>query len=243
MLHADAIILNFIQGESNSQKIALIKDTILKILGKDGLLLVPTFTYSFIEKKKINILKDKSEVGLFSELMRKLDRKKRSLNPIFNFLILGNKKKISGYNSNDCLGNESIFNKFHIINGKIITLGCGFNRITFALHVEEMFGVKHRYYKYFNGKLIYQNKISKIKNLRYFVRNLSLNTNISLYRLKKTLIKKKLIKVIKFSRISAELVNAKDFYRTSYNALKKNEFSLIEEGVTNKKQILRNYQK
>ena len=52
MLHADAIILNFIQGESNSQKIALIKDTILKILGKDGLLLVPTFTYSFIEKKK-----------------------------------------------------------------------------------------------------------------------------------------------------------------------------------------------
>jgi len=234
MIHGDAIILNFISGESYLDKIKLFRDALIKKIGKNGTLLVPTFNYNFLKKKKFDPLKDKSQIGFFSETFRLIEKKNRSCHPVFSFLIIGkNKKKLINTGINDCFGKNSIFKKFHDLNGKILTFGCGFNRITFAIHVEEMFGVNYRYHKYFKGIIKKKKKYLKINKLSYYVRNLNLNNDLNLFKLKRLLIKQKKIKIIKFGRVSAEMVKAKDFFLTGIKKLKKNPNYLIEIGAKN----------
>ena len=235
MIHGDAIVLNFIKGETLLDKIKLLRDVLLKKIGKNGTLLVPTFNYSFLKKKKFDPINDKSQIGLFSEIFRSIEKLNRSYHPVFSFLIIGkNKKKLINTGINDCFGKKSIFKKFHDLNGKIITLGCGFNKITFAIHIEEMFGVKYRYHKYFKGIVKIKNKKLKIKKLSYFVRKLNLNSDLNLFNLKRSLIKEKKVKILRFGRVSIEMVKAKDFFLIGLNKLKKNPNYLIEEGAKKK---------
>ena len=53
MIHGDAIVLNFIKGETLLDKIKLLRDVLLKKIGKNGTLLIPTFNYSFLKKKNL----------------------------------------------------------------------------------------------------------------------------------------------------------------------------------------------
>lgn len=235
MIHGDAIILNFINGETLLDKIKLLREVLMNKIGRNGTLLVPTFNYSFLKKKKFNPLNDKSEIGLFSEIFRSIDEKKRSSHPVFSFLIIGkNRKKLINAGINDCFGKNSIFKKFHDLNGKILTFGCGFNKITFAIHLEEMFGVNYRFHKYFKGIIKKKKKSLKINKLSYFVRKLNLDNDLNLFNLKRVLIRKKKIKIIKFGRVSVEMVKAKDFFLIGLNKLKKNPNFLIELGAKNK---------
>ena len=59
------------------------------------------------------------------------------------------------------LGIDSLFDRFDKINGKIIFLGCNFDRMTFIHHVEQSFGVNYRYLKKFNGNVKYNKKLKK----------------------------------------------------------------------------------
>lgn len=232
MIHGDGIILNFINGETYFDKIRLFRDALLKKIGKNGTLLVPTFNYSFLKKREFDPLKNESQIGFFSEIFRSIEKTNRSSHPVFSFLIIGkNKKKLINTGINDCFGKNSIFKKFHDLNGKILTFGCGFNRITFAIHVEEMFGVSYRYRKYFKGIIKKKNKILKINKLSYYVRKLNQNNDLNLFNLKRSLIKEKKIQIIKFGRVSAEMVKAKDFFSTATKKLKKNPYYLIEKGA------------
>ena len=46
--------------------------------------IIPTYNYSFPKSKKYDVLRDKSEVGYFSEYFRKLYKKNRTSMPIFS---------------------------------------------------------------------------------------------------------------------------------------------------------------
>ena len=52
------------------------------------IILIPSFTYSFCKKKNINLKTSGSEVGKFSEEIRKTQKSYRTFDPIFPLLIL-----------------------------------------------------------------------------------------------------------------------------------------------------------
>lgn len=182
---------------------------IKKKIGKKGVILVPAFTYTFCNKRVFSY-KDSSEVGQFSEEVRKIF-KKRTIHPIFSFTVIGNYKLYKDISHSECFGSNSIFDHFMRNNGKIICLGTGFDVITFIHHVEEILQVKYRKYKIFNGLIKINKKEEKI-SVRYFVRkNKKIKNNFT--KFEKNLKRKNKILYINFLRFNALKVQAKDLFQ------------------------------
>ena len=73
---------------------------------------------------------------------------------------------------------------------KLIALGCGLERLTFVHYIEQALNVLYRFFKEFNASI----KLgSTLENLvvRYFVRNLNINTELDFSNLEKEAISKK----------------------------------------------------
>ena len=63
-----------------------------KLIGKNGTIIIPTFTYSFTRTRKFDVLKSKSEIGNFSENYRLIYPRNRTSHPIFSCIIIGKNK-------------------------------------------------------------------------------------------------------------------------------------------------------
>lgn len=226
LIHGDAGATYQIKSKSKD-KINLFFDVLIKYLGKQGNILIPTFTYSVCKSKKFDIKNSISETGLFSETFRKRKLVKRTNHPIFSFAIFG--KKFNYFNKAStvtCFGKNSIFSFFLKNRGKIICLGCNLDRVTFTHHAEEIHKVNYRYYKTFK---IYLKREKKIINTSYYVRKLNRKSRLDLKYLHKYLKQKKKIKEFDFGRYRLISINSQSYYKSCIEMLKKNQFSLIQK--------------
>ena len=164
MLHADTSF--FYQfSDIDCEKIIHIFLNELIEYKKNLKILIPTFTYSFCQKKIFNIRKSLSEIGDFSNSCLKIKKFTRSINPIFSFSTYNFKNDLKLIDHNTCFGINSIFDYFQKKEGKIIVLGTSFEKsVTFLHHIEELHQVNYRYYKDFSGIVI--NKKNEKKNLK-----------------------------------------------------------------------------
>jgi len=150
---------------------------IFEVLGSDGLLIVPTFTYSFCKGEIFDPENTPSNMGIFAETLRKHPRSCRTFDPIFSVCLHGNIKKIFPNGnviiSTECFGKGSIWDLMYKNNAKI----CNFNldsASTFIHYVEKMLNVPYRYDKEFkglskwNGKLINHRVIYFVRDLKYY---------------------------------------------------------------------------
>lgn len=225
MLHGDAGIIAQISIKNFKENLNFFFEKIIEKIGSEGTILVPTFTYSFIKKKFFHVSKSKSEVGLFSEKFRLLEKVYRYNHPIFSFAVFG-KKFYPKENYSSCFGKKTIFEFFYRKNGRIIVLGNAFEKTaTFNHFIEESCKVKYRYYKNFYGLLIDNREKKKIK-ISYYVRDLNKDTKIK----KKKLIYKHLIKE-KFKRFFIYSINSKKLFKICQKEIKKNHNFLITNDI------------
>ena len=178
MIHADTSFFYQFSDINHEKAIYVFFKELIKYK-KNLKILIPTFTYSFCEKKIFDIRKSLSEVGDFSNICLKMKKFTRSRNPIFSFSTYNFKNDLKLINHNTCFGINSIFDHFQQKDGKIIVFGTSFEKsVTFLHHLEELQQVSYRYYKNFSGILINEKK-KKIKiKIKYFVRKKKLNKQI-----------------------------------------------------------------
>ncbi len=148
-------------GMTENNLFNLFYNAIFNVIGKDGVLIVPTFTYSFTtDKKYFNTNTTISKMGFFAERLRKLPTSIRTNEPMFSVAIAGNIKKLFPENievSSECFGKNSIWDLMHISNAKI----CNFNfdaGSTYIHYVEKMHDVDYRFDKLFSGTINYNEK-------------------------------------------------------------------------------------
>ena len=220
MIHGNLAVINQIGNAKDPvSKLRLFIQKVKKVIGVNGTLLIPAFTYSFCKKKKYDVKNSVSEIGLFSEQARKI-LKNRTLHPVFSFSIAGKKKEYLNCSITECFGNKSIFGTFRKNKGKIICLGSGFNTITFLHHIEENAQVKYRRYKFFQGNFkTYKSNFDTKVNIRYFVRK---NKNIKnkFDKFEKFLRIKKKITYIDFMRFRLIKINSENLYKHGVSLLK-----------------------
>ena len=224
MIHGDAAIIY--QYNINKKKgFNLFFQTIEDYIKKKGTILVPSFTYSFCKTKKFDKNLTKSEVGNFSKIFGSRINVKRTNHPIFSFYIKG--KNWDYYNKaklDICFGRDSTFDLFYKKNGKIIVFGNSFEKsATFLHHIEEKAKVPYRFYKFFKGEII-DNRKNKKLNVSYYVRKLSLKTEL---KFKKSLFKK--LKKTNFERFQVYSISSKKLYNYCMNRLKKNKKYLVKK--------------
>jgi aminoglycoside 3-N-acetyltransferase len=154
----------------------IFKRAIFKVIGSEGTLIVPTFSYSFCKKQDFDINNTKGVGGFFSELLRKDPDAKRSEDANFSVAALGKNALFFTENMPEhSFGKDSFFDRFYQKNGKI----CNFNfdsGSTYIHYVEKQLNVPYRYDKAFTGFLIKHNQKVK-KTFYHFVYDLAKPNN------------------------------------------------------------------
>lgn len=119
-------------------------------------LLVPTFTFSFSNRKVYDVNNSKTTMGALNEFIRQQDGVSRSIDPQMSFAVFGKNQELIQNIGKDCLGNNSTFDKFHkAANGKILFFGANMEECcTYQHYVEKVIEVPYRYDKVFKGEIV-----------------------------------------------------------------------------------------
>lgn len=228
-LHSNAFVTEMLAGDNSAEKINLLFDAILDLIGPEGTLVLPTFTYGTTNGNTFDVNETKSDVGILTEYFRKRPDVFRSLNPIFSVAAAGGKaQEFANSAINDCFGEDTCFGLMYRLNSWIFTLGCSFNTITFIHYVDQMAGVDHRYFKFFPATIINRNHIQNTE-IRYFVRDIKRKTFVKLDRLEERLQNEGKLKTSEIGRTILTGVRAQDFYNTALAMIKERSNVLIEE--------------
>ena len=123
---------------------------IFEIIGVKGNLIVTTFSYRNFKNENYIINSTKSDMGIFSEWIRKNKKSVRSNDPNFSISCIGPEKIYFTKNSkNDTYADDNFFGKFHKKNGKILNFN--FPGSTIIHYYEKKLAVSYRYNKKFYG--------------------------------------------------------------------------------------------
>lgn len=206
---------------------------IFRIIGKNGLLIVPTYTYSFgknrygleFKKKEIfNKSKTPSLMGLFSEWIRKKKGSQRTNDPFFSSSLLGNYKKINLNISNNSFDKNSLFSRLDTLNATFLNIN--FSGYTYIHYIEKKLKVKYRFDKKFVGRMYIKKKPTLVE-WKIFVRNKNkkklVDNHIPLVNYMK---KKKLIRTANLGRGEISLTNAEKIELAIRSKLKDNSLYL-----------------
>ena len=229
MVHSDITLLYGYDGSLKENLNAFFMGLMNRTL-PNGTLIVPSFSMSYTQDKEYNMEKSPGTTGQAAEFFRMMPDVQRTLDPIYNFCIRG--QKLDSYNIKppaSCFGKDSIFDEFYKKKGVIIFFGCSIDRATFVHYVEEKRNVSYRYYKKFFGKTVTCNQIID-NSISLYVRNLELNTIPDHSLLEKHLSKTGRLKKVKLGQFYCYSVRARDFFDAANELLDIDEYSLIAEG-------------
>ncbi len=218
----------FLLSKSKNNFLNFFFNIFSELVGKKGTIILPSFSYSWgdSEKKKIfDLSNSKSKTGILSEFLMKKKNVYRSLDPMFSCLIIGNKKKFLEV-KNNTFGPNSIFEKLHKNNAKLVSFGLKRFDPTFVHYVEQYFDtnlkkINYRYLKKIIGIISINNK--KYKDTFFtFLRNRKINKSYFEKRIKKDLIKSKKLKTLTVCDSKIYIVDSKNFFKIGIKGMKKN---------------------
>ncbi len=209
------------KNKNKEQLCKIFYDELLKIIGKNGTLVVPTFSYSFFEKKNYS-QSTQSKMGFFSEWVRKRRDSCRSLDPNFSVSAVGPLKKYLTINNvKETYNKESFFGKFHSLNGKILNFN--FPGSTIIHYYEKILKVNYRYEKKFIGKVNGNKEIWSV-----FSRYLKKNTIHNPIKLMKLLRKKKRNRFFNLGKGEVFSITSKELFKFIKEEFIKNKNLLIK---------------
>ncbi|WP_144667049.1 AAC(3) family N-acetyltransferase [Campylobacter jejuni] len=147
-----------------------ILDCFFEVIGKEGTLIMPTFTYSFCKNEVYDKLNSKCTVGALNEFFRKQQGVKRTNDPIFSFAVKGAHEELFlNKEQESCFDENCVYAILTRNNGKILNFGND-GCFTFIHYPEEVCQISYRYNKNFQGFIIDENGKKYEKNINYFVR-------------------------------------------------------------------------
>ena len=200
---------------------------IRKKIGKKGTLLIPTFNYDFLKGKKIDIAKQNSQVGFLGNYLLKKNKKNKTKDPIFSYLVLGSLKKDFLKSSYiETFGKNSSFELILKNKFKIFCFCCSPNKITFLHYIEKINKVPYRFDKKFTGILL-KNKKKIKQNIIYFAGKKKINYEIKNTKIINLIDHRKFLET-NFGRFNCYIADAYFLYRKISQKLKMNKYFLIK---------------
>lgn len=214
---------------SKNELLDIILQSFLQVLGQNGTLIMPTFTYSFCKKQAYDKNLSKSTMGVLSEYFRKQKGVKRNDDPIFSFAVFGAKQDEFLRQSTSCFGENSVYDMLYKNEGKILLFGCYEAGYTFTHYVEERALISYRFFKKFSGELIDERGQTHQKSIEYFVRRLELKLNLDARKQINFLKQSHNFKELAFANSRLICIEAKPYCDELLKEFKKNEYCLVRK--------------
>ena len=200
-------------------------DSLIDIIGPNGNIFVPTYSYSFGSKRKIFSVKNtKSKLGQFPNFFLKKKNILRSIDPMISVAGMGKDvKNILNKISHTSYGKNCVFERLlKLKNLKCCNVGLGNNWVPFMHYVDWLNKVPFRYDKYFEGTIIDKNNKKKKYVWHYPVREMSEKYRSNGYRIGMIAKKKKLFKRVNFCKSQIFLISYREFFNLLIKETKKN---------------------
>ncbi|TDJ80316.1 AAC(3) family N-acetyltransferase [Campylobacter volucris] len=201
-------------------------DCFFEAIGKEGTLIMPTFTYSFCKNEVYDKLNSYTKIGALNEYFRKCEGVKRTNDPIFSFAIKGAKQDLFLKDTKSCFGENCVYDILTKENGKLINFG-DTTSFTYIHYPEEYNKIYYRYNKKFSGKIIDEKQIIKQMSINYYVRKKNIYPDGD--KIKNFLIQNKIYKQIRFAGDSIYLSSTNDIFKVIIEAFKKNQYIFIKD--------------
>ena len=209
-----------------------------QLVGLKGHIIVPSFSYSWgsNQKEKIFDIKNtKSKTGIFPEFFRKIKGVRRTLDPMFSFLVYGQNRNFFIDIGNDSFGKKSLFEKIHKKGAKLVSFGLERFDPSFVHYVEQYFDsnyskIKYRYLIKFEGELINEDGIKSSGAHYSFMRSLNSGVIYDERGIKNVLKSRKKLHTIKVANGVVNITNVTDFFDLGIQGMKRdiNFFSKIK---------------
>lgn len=177
LVHSDTDELDaFLPGADMLDRFGLLETALRAVVGAEGTVLVPTFTYSFCTGRRFDPAKRNSAVGMFTNYLRRRADAHRSHHPVFSFAAIGkDARAITADVSKFGFGKGSVFDRLMARNGKISCFDIAFQKCcTFVHYIEELHGTSYRYHKTFRGEIVVDGEAAQTEAVNY-VRDLERN--------------------------------------------------------------------
>ena len=154
-------------------------DTFKDVVGDDGTLLFPIFTWDYNKGIPFDACKTLGKVGsLPNWILQNRTDFIRTQHPMYSFMVWGkDAKMLAEMNNVDCWGAYSPFGYMHRNKAKTLFLNVTVQRgFTFLHYVEETLQVPYRYYKNFRGEYIDSVGNKTNRNYVMYVRDLAVTS-------------------------------------------------------------------
>ena len=152
-----------IPREGNRREVAdrVVLEAFREVLGPEGTLVVPTYTYSFCKGEAFDPDQTPSTCGAWTEFVRRQPGARRSHDPIFSVAALGARaEELTRDVPEECFGPGSFWERLLLADGTICNLNVWVIS-TFIHYVEKRLGVPYRFDKLFPGVFSIQGRRRK----------------------------------------------------------------------------------
>lgn len=155
-VHSRLYTIGQLDGITADEIASSYRDAIQTVIGKDGTIVVPTYTTSFGRYGTPFILEESpSEFGIFSEHIRQTSGSVRSLHPIQSLSALGKyAQALAGEHPPWNVGYDTIWDRMLNLNAKVISLGIPLKKcLSLVHHIEFIACVPYLYHKILKGNV------------------------------------------------------------------------------------------
>jgi len=231
--HSNVGFLGIPVGGNNAENVFnTILNAFFDVIGEEGTLVVPTFTYSFSQGKLFDPDQTPSDCGIFTEMLRKHSSTYRSEDPCVSVASIGARAAEMTQNiAENTYGKDSFFDRFYKANGKICNINFDAGS-TFVHYVERALKVPYRFDKTFTGTF-QKNGKQELRKSVLWVRHLSEGTTSKFETFSQLTQEKGLYKTAKVGRGFIGLITAKDVYRVIEETLPLRPWFLTEAEMLN----------
>jgi len=175
-------------------------------------ILVPTFTYSFTNSGIYHRNFSKSEVGRFSEEVRRKFATYRTPDPVFNVVdTTDHLVKLDGLDYTTAFGINTLYEYLDDQDAVIVNFDINKPIISTQLHqIEKLNDVPYRYDKQFEGIICHdENQFTEI-DYTYFVRDLDRDPNWDRSKIREYLIEEGVLQVASLDGVKVTAIFAQD---------------------------------
>ncbi len=228
-IHSDVMVFGRIAIENKDKILPAFVDVLKKVVGIEGALVFPTYSYSYCRKEPFDIQNTPSTVGALTNYFRKEKDTVRSSHPLFSVAVWGKHKEEFLKPNKDSFGPESSFAIAQKLNAKILLLGVGFESCTFLHYVEQEHQVPYRFIKTFDGTFIDREGRAHADSCIYFVRPLDEDIDNDMTRITPYLREKGLVRETTIGNGSVSVIGANDLYGAAMHQLDNDPYFLLKQ--------------
>lgn len=221
------------ETSQTNEVLEIILDAIFEVIGAEGTLIVPTFTYSFPKDEIFDPEGSPGVGGSFSEMIRKLPESYRSYDPTYSVAAIGScAEELTKNMPSNSFESNGIFGRLLDVDAKV----CNMNidaASTFVHYAERKLNVPYRFDKTFKGT-IRINGVDKEASNTIWVRYLHESTQPAFEPFDEIAKSKGLYRQSRIGRGFIKVMTIEDQFNLIKNVLPESPWFLTKAGITGK---------